>query len=68
MTDLRFTVDGEELTLEPTLNKLQDAEGEVRRKAAEALAATFKEQPARLHADHQHAGQGQGDFRPLARL
>lgn len=42
MTDLRFEVDGEELTLEPTLNKLQDADGEVRRKAAEALAATFK--------------------------
>ena len=43
MTDLRFTVDGEELTLEPTLTRLQDADGEVRRKAAEALAATFKE-------------------------
>ena len=43
MTDLRFTVDGEELTLEPTLNKLQDADGEVRRKASEALAATFSE-------------------------
>lgn len=42
MTDLRFEVDGEELTLEPTLNKLQDADGEVRRKGAEALAATFK--------------------------
>ena len=41
MTDLRFNVDGEELTLEPTLNKLQDADGGVRRKAAEALAATF---------------------------
>ena len=41
MTDLRFDVDGEELTLEPALNKLQDADGEVRRKAAEALARTF---------------------------
>lgn len=41
MTELRFTIDGEELTLEPTLNRLQDADGEVRRKAAEALAATF---------------------------
>lgn len=41
MTDLRFTVDGEELTLEPALNRLQDADGEVRRKAAEALATTF---------------------------
>jgi len=43
MTDLRFDVDGEELTLEPTLNRLQDVDGEVRRKASEALAATFKE-------------------------
>ena len=42
MTDLRFSVDGEELTLEPTLNRLQDADGEVRRKASEALSATFR--------------------------
>ena len=41
MADLRFSVDGEELTLEPTLNRLQDADGEVRHKASEALAATF---------------------------
>ncbi len=43
MTSLRFDVDGEELTLEPTLNLMQDADGEKRRKAAEALAATLKE-------------------------
>jgi oligoendopeptidase F len=43
MTALRFTVDGEELSLEPTLNLLQDADPEKRRKAAEALAAVFKE-------------------------
>ena len=42
MTDLRFTIGGEELTLEPALHKLQDADGDVRRQAAEALAATFK--------------------------
>ncbi|TIO54025.1 MAG: oligoendopeptidase F, partial [Mesorhizobium sp.] len=42
MTDLRFDVDGEELTLEPALNRLQDADGEVRRRASEALAATFR--------------------------
>ncbi|MET3791612.1 M3 family oligoendopeptidase [Aquamicrobium terrae] len=41
MTALRFTIDGEELTLEPTLNRLQDASGDVRRKAAEALSETF---------------------------
>jgi oligoendopeptidase F len=41
MTALRFSIDGEALTLEPTLNMLQDADGQVRRKASEALAATF---------------------------
>ena len=42
MTELRFDVGGEELLLEPTLNRLQDADGEVRRQASEALAATFR--------------------------
>jgi len=42
MTSLRFNVDGEELTLEPTLNLMQDPDGEKRRKAAEALAETLK--------------------------
>ncbi len=42
MAALRFTVDGEEMTLEPTLNLLQDSDETVRRKAAEALIATFR--------------------------
>ncbi len=42
MTALRFTVDGAELTLEPTLNLLQDPDPALRQKASEALAATFK--------------------------
>lgn len=42
MSGLRFKLDGKELTLEPTLNKLQDADGDVRKAAAEALAETFK--------------------------
>jgi len=42
MASLRFEVDGEELAIEPTLNLLQDADGEKRKAAAEALAATFK--------------------------
>lgn len=42
MTELRFEVGGEELSLEPTLNRLQDADGTVRKEAAEALAATFR--------------------------
>ncbi len=42
MASLRFDIDGEELTLEPTLNLLQDSDGDKRRKAAEALVATFR--------------------------
>src|SRR5690606_27355938 len=42
MTALRFNVDGEELALEATLTKLQDADPDARRHAAEALAQTFK--------------------------
>jgi oligoendopeptidase F len=42
MAELRFGVDGESLTLEPTLNLMQHPE-EARRKAgAEALATTFR--------------------------
>ena len=43
MAALRFEVDGEELTLEPTLNMLQDTDAGVRKRAAEALAKVFKE-------------------------
>jgi oligoendopeptidase F len=43
MTALRFEVNGEELSLEPTLNLLQDADGSLRKAASEALAKTFKE-------------------------
>ncbi|MBV9079166.1 MAG: oligoendopeptidase F, partial [Methylobacteriaceae bacterium] len=39
---LRFRVGGQDLAIEPTLNKLQDTEGEVRREAAMALAETFR--------------------------
>jgi oligoendopeptidase F len=42
VTDMRFAVDGEELTIEPTLNLLLECDGDVRRKAAEALARTFR--------------------------
>ena len=42
MSALRFEVDGQELALEPTLNLLQDVDGAVRQRAAEALAKTFR--------------------------
>ena len=43
MTSLRFDVDGEKLSLEPTLNRLLDRDEATRRKAAEALAGVFKD-------------------------
>ena len=43
MTSLRFEADGEKLSLEPTLNRLLDQDGDKRRRAAEALAKVFKE-------------------------
>jgi oligoendopeptidase F len=43
MARLRFNVDGKELTLEPTLNYMQDADENKRREASHALAKTFKE-------------------------
>ncbi|TCR91594.1 M3 family oligoendopeptidase [Rhizobium sp. BK376] len=42
MADLRFEIDGEKLPLEVTLNLLQDPEPETRKKAAVALAETFR--------------------------
>jgi oligoendopeptidase F len=41
IASLRFEVDGEKIPLEPTLNLLQDTDGQQRRKGAEALAKTF---------------------------
>jgi len=43
MTALRFEADGERLSLEPTLNRLLDQDGNRRREAAEALAKVFKD-------------------------
>ncbi len=42
ISDLRFDLGGQRLTLEQTLHKLQEADGDVRREAAEALARTFR--------------------------
>jgi oligoendopeptidase F len=43
MTALRFEVDGEKLSLEPTLNRLLDQDEAKRREAAEALAKVFRD-------------------------
>ena len=42
IASLRFPVRGEQLTLEPTLNKLQDPDGAVRKEAAGALSEVFR--------------------------
>ncbi|MDX7949966.1 M3 family oligoendopeptidase [Lichenihabitans sp. Uapishka_5] len=42
ITALRFTVNGEDLSLEPTLNLMQDPDQGRRRAAAEALGTTLK--------------------------
>jgi oligoendopeptidase F len=43
IANLRFKVGGKSLPIEPTLNLLQDRSGEKRKAAAQALAATFKD-------------------------
>ncbi len=42
IASLRFPVQGEQLTLEPTLNRLQDPDGAVRKEAAGALSEVFR--------------------------
>jgi oligoendopeptidase F len=43
IANLRFTVSGKKLAIEPTLNLLQDRSGANRKAASQALAATFKD-------------------------
>ncbi len=43
MASLRFEVEGETLTLEPTLTRLQDADGAKRKSAAQAIVKTLGE-------------------------
>ncbi|MGL5446481.1 MAG: M3 family oligoendopeptidase [Rhabdaerophilum sp.] len=43
MASLRFEIDGESLTLEPTLGRLQDSDAAKRKSAGEALAKTLSE-------------------------
>jgi len=42
IASLRFRVGGKQLTIEPALNLLQDADGKKRKAAAEAMAKTFR--------------------------
>ena len=70
MTALRFEVEGEPepLALEPTLNFLCMPTARKRQAGGRGAGQGVQGQRAAVHADHQHAGQGQGDLRSLARL
>ena len=68
IASLRFKIGGKSLAIEPTLNLLQDRSAPSARPRREALAGTFKDNIAVVRADHQHARQGQGNIRLLARL
>ena len=65
---LRFKVDGRQLAIEPVLNLMQDPDEKTREKAAIAFGAGLKENLRTFALDHQYLGEGQGDFRPLARF
>lgn len=43
IASLRFEVRGEDLAIEPTLNKLQDSDGSLRKDAADSLARVFRD-------------------------
>jgi oligoendopeptidase F len=48
IANLRFKVSGKSLAIEPTLNFMQDRDGNKRKAAAQALAATFKDNVAQF--------------------
>jgi oligoendopeptidase F len=48
IANLRFQVSGKTLAIEPTLNFLQDRDGKKRKRAAQALAHTFKDNVAQF--------------------
>ena len=68
IASLRFKIGGKALAIEPALNLLQDADGKKAQGGGAGAGQDLQGEPAAVHADHQHAGQGQGNFRPLARL
>src|SRR5580658_3378402 len=60
IANLRFKVAGKTLAIEPTLNFMQDRGG--------GACAYLRGQRCAIRADHEHARQGQGNLRPLARI
>ena len=68
IASLRFKVEGKSLRDRADAQPAAGPDEKKRKAAAEALAKTFKENLRAVHPRHQHARQGQGDFRPLARF
>ena len=68
MAGMRIPVGGEALTVTAALNKLSDRDRVVREAAGRAIGAAFGARHQAVLADHQHAGEGQGDHRHLAAL
>ncbi len=66
---LRFKIGGKDLPASSRRSIfLQDADGKKRKAAAASAGQDLQGEPAPVRADHQHARQGQGNLRPLARL
>ena len=65
---LRFRVGQKSLAIEPTLSLLQDPDGRPPQGGRGGAGQDLQGQPSAVCADHQHARQGQGDLRPLARV
>ena len=63
---LTFTVNGEELNIEGTLNLLTEQDRTKREAAVRELATVFQDNIKTFAPRPQHAGQGKGNRRPLA--
>ena len=65
---LRFKIGGKPLAIEPALNHAAGRRRQEAQSGGAGAGQDLQGQSAPVHADHQHARQGQGNFRPLARL
>ncbi len=67
-TGLRFRVGAKDLTATEALDRLSSPQPATAQVGGQGLGRGVREECAALRARHQHAGQGQGDRGPLARL
>ncbi len=68
MVHLRFKVAGKTHEHRADAQPVPEPEGAHAQGGVRGARQDLQGQPAAVHADHQYARQGQGDFRPLARL